>query len=209
MSRTARYDNTVFATQFPIVKRFVYHLIFYRVFSRAYTESQIQNEFWALTIDAHLLQATNLWCMVFGSDGCNATHWKHLAMSRSESLRQSFREGLVRQTGLSLPQWERYWKEMTDFRNGFAAHRELDFCDPVPNFNTALTVAHYYDEWVRRVISPDVLSEPLLSAFASGLIKATTPLAHRLLAATKADPVDAGDTTTAGQRTMDEPSPER
>jgi hypothetical protein len=52
------------------------------------------------------------------------------------------------------------------FRDKFVAHRELDFFEPVPNFDTALAVAYYYDKWVREIIAPATLAEPPLKLFA-------------------------------------------
>ena len=88
------YEPEVFRNQFPIVKWFVYHLIYYRALSTGYEEHGMQNEFWTLTIDAHLLRATIDWCMVFGSDKSNPTHWKRLYIAESDAPYQSFREGL-------------------------------------------------------------------------------------------------------------------
>ncbi len=137
-------------SQFPVVKRFVYHLVYYRTLSKAYSDSHLQNEFWTLTIDAHLLQAVIHWCMVFGSDGCNPTHWKKLSLNQSETLRQNFCDGLFGQTDLTQQTWESYWREIVDFRNNYAAHRALGFSSPVPHFDMALEVACYYDNWIRK-----------------------------------------------------------
>jgi hypothetical protein len=186
-----KYESEVFRNQFPIVKWFVYHLTYYRVLAKGYKDRQLQNEFWTLTIDAHLLRATIDWCMVFGSDNSNPTHWKRLSMSDSEVLNRSFREGLFKATGLDPNTWRQYWESMTDFRNRYAAHREFEFASPVPNFDTALAVAYYYDTWVRRVISPDTFAEPTLKSFALSLQKSVVPLVERLLEVT-GDPAAPG-----------------
>ncbi len=163
-------------SQFPVVKRFVYHLVYYRTLSEAYSDSHLQNEFWTLTIDAHLLQAAIHWCMVFGSDGCNPTHWKKLLPDQSETLRQNFCDGLFGQTDLTQQTWESYWRKIVDFRNDYAAHRALEFSRPVPHFDMALKVACYYDNWIRNVISPDIFDEPPLEAFALTLTQSVQPL---------------------------------
>lgn len=178
---TMNYEAEVFRNQFPLVKWFVYHLTYYRALSKGYTEHRQQNEFWTLTIDAHLLRATIDWCMVFGSDNSNPTHWKQLSITDSEQLCKSFREGLFKTTGLDRDSWRQYWESMTDFRNKYAAHRELAFKSPVPNFDMALSVAYYYDNWVRRVISPDTFAEPQLESFALSLQKSVVPLVEKLL----------------------------
>jgi hypothetical protein len=157
-----QYNDEVFMNQFPLVKRFVYHLIYYRVLGKAYNTHELKCEFWSHTIDAHLLQAVNHWCMVFGSDGCNPTHWKNLSKSNLDNLKRSFRDGLRDKMGLSDTEWNKYWKELTDFRNKYAAHRELTFSKPIPNFDMALKIAYYYDYWIREIISPDIFEEPFL-----------------------------------------------
>lgn len=179
------YRLDVFTQQFPIVKRFVYHLIYYRELWAAYHRLQFKSEFWTHTIDAHLLQAAIYWCMIFGSHGCNPIHWKHLSEKESEELQASFRKGLSSQTGLTKEQWQQYWNDITDFRNRYAAHRELDFAKPVPDFTTALEIAFYYDHWIREVISPDFFEEPMLEETAQALRKSVAPLINQLLEHTK------------------------
>lgn len=172
-------------SQFPIVKQFIYHITYYRALHRTYQESKLQNEFWTLTIDAHLLQATIQWCMVFDSDGCNPTHWKNLTQGQSNVLHKSFRDGLFQQTGLDEETWSQYWEEIVDFRNNYAAHRALEFSKPVPSFENALKVAYYYDNWIRKVIWPDTFDEPSLEVFASDLDILATPLVNRLIEVTR------------------------
>ncbi len=121
------FEHKVFANQFPIVQTFVYHLIYYRVLLKGYEERQLQDEFWTQTIDAHLLRAVINWCMVFGSDKSEPTHWKQLSITDSKALYKSFREGLFVATDLNQHTWQQYWKSVVDFRNKYAVHRELEF----------------------------------------------------------------------------------
>lgn len=180
------YDRDVFMNQFPLVKWFVYHLTYYRVLKAGYTERQLQSEFWTLTIDAHLFQATNYWCMVFGADGrTNPTHWKRLCVTKPDEFSRIFNEGLFQNTGLDQESWKQYWRSMKEFRDKYAAHRETDFNNPVPNFDTALAVAYYYDGWVRTIITPDAIPEPPLERFAEGLKASFVPTAHKLLGITE------------------------
>jgi hypothetical protein len=141
-----------------------------RVISTAYKERQMKNEFWTLTSDAHLLRATIDWCMVFGVNS-NSTHWKRLSSTNSLTRDQLFRYGLLMTLGISGDQWQKYWTYMKDFRDKYASHRELEFANPVPNFDIALKVAFYYDQWVRKLILPDTIEEPALESFASSLDK--------------------------------------
>jgi hypothetical protein len=172
----------VFSEQLPIVKQFIFHLIYHRAISTAYNERRMENEFWTLTSDAHLLRATIDWCMVFGVDS-NSTHWKQV-LTASPTDDQSFREDLLMTLGMSEDQWGRYWVDMKYFRDKFAAHRQLNFSRPVPDFDVALKVTFYYDQWVRRLIFPDTIDEPAMESFASSLNKTTIALVARLMDAT-------------------------
>lgn len=177
------YEPQVFSYQLPLVKWFIYHLTYHRVIAAAYKKRQMQNEFWTLTSDAHLLHATITWCMVFGSDA-NSTHWKRLLASNSHAHYQGFRDGLLNDLSISGDQWQRYWTDIKAFRDRFAAHRDPDFDSPVPNFDTALKVAFYYDQWVRKVISPDTVEEPALGSFARSLAETAVPFVEKLMEAT-------------------------
>lgn len=179
------YNEDVFMTQFPIAKSFVYHITYYRILYKAYHKNDPKCEFWTHTMDAHLLYAAILWCMIFGSDGCNTTHWKNLSSEQSDELKCSFRESLSKTIGIDWKRWQKYHKEMTDFRNKFAAHRELEYKKPIPKFDIALSVVYYYDHWIREVIAPDIMNEPLLEKSAKNL-RATVPLINALIKNTKA-----------------------
>jgi hypothetical protein len=179
------YNPDVFREQFPLIKQFVYHLIYYRELHAAYAQSHVQSELWTHTIDAHLLQATIYWCMVFGSHGCNPTHWKKLTQTQSDDLEASFRGGFTKFTGINTTEWEKYWKEIMNFRNNYAAHRALDYNSPIPYFDLALKIAYYYDEWVRQLIYPDNFEEPSLKETAEMVKSRIAPLIARLIAVTR------------------------
>lgn len=181
----ASYQHDVFVIQFPIVKQFIYHLTYYRALLTEYSARGVQDEFWSLTIDAHLLRATINWCMVFGSDNSNPIHWKKIFSAPSEKLYSRFRSGLYKEIGLDAQEWKAYWTAMIDFRNRYAAHRDGEYTNPVPHFDPALAAAFHYDQWVRTVIAPIPLDELPLKDFAESLRKAATPLAGKLLSVTR------------------------
>ena len=175
------YDFDIFSYQFPLAKQLVYHITYYHQLHSLYARMRLKSEFWTHTIDAHLLQATIVWCMLFGSHGSNPSHWKKLTQTDSNELQRSFREGLFRETSLDKTHWDSYWKNMVRFRNEFAAHRESPFQGVVPDFGIALEVAFFYDRWIREVISPVPLEEPSLHSSAKELKTRTQPLLDRLL----------------------------
>ncbi len=109
-----RFQHKVFATQFPIAKRFIYHLIYYRALLTGYQEHQLRDEFWTLTIDAHLLRALTNWCMVVGSES-EPTHWKRLSTTDTNALYNSFRRGLFEATDLTQDTWQKYWESWSIF----------------------------------------------------------------------------------------------
>ena len=161
------YSPDVFMAQYILVDEFVRHLVYYRQIHSKMAERQVQSAFWAACANSNLFQAAIKWSGVFGSHGCNETHWKNLAPGQGEVLQTEFREGLLKFLGVELGAWEAYWKQMLEFRNNFAAHRSLKPNMPVPSFDAALKVAFYYDEWVRRVIHPDTLEARRLSVIHS------------------------------------------
>ena len=175
------YTPEVFMVQFALVKRFVYHTIYYRELHRAYGSAELKSEFLTHTIDSHILQAVVYWCMVFGSDGCNSTHWKKLSPTESSDLQRSFRQRLLEKTDLSKDKWNHYWKNMTKFRNEYVAHRELKITCKVPCLTTALNVAYFYDGWIRDIIYPDTFDEPPLNESAVLLEKKVDPLIDKLV----------------------------
>ena len=179
------YNADIFCEQFPIVKQFLYHLTCHRELLRVYQDLDLKSEFWTHTIDAHLLQAAILWCMVFGPHGCNRTHWKKLCDHDSEALKDSFRRGLFKETKLTQGTWQTYWDNMNRFRGGYAAHGDLNYSEPVPDFNIAQEVAYFYDQWIREVIESHVFDEPPLKESVRRMQQEIRPLAMHYLAETK------------------------
>jgi len=90
-----KLNADIFARQFPLVKWFIYHLMYYRELHRQ-DHAKFKTPFWVFTIDGHLLQATNYWCMVFGGHN-NPTHWKHLAATKEgeDSIRRGFTKAVL------------------------------------------------------------------------------------------------------------------
>ncbi len=168
------YSKEVFREQLPLVDLFARHLLHYRVIKAHLDDRRPQSPFWSDTCDAHLLQATSYWCMVFGSRGQNPTHLRRLVADQADELQASFRTRVLASLGIGEAEWTSYWKEMTSFRNHYAAHREPGFKQPVPRFDRALEAAFCYEEWVREVIRPDVVEGPTLRHLAREWKKSVT-----------------------------------
>ncbi|MGB9429828.1 MAG: hypothetical protein WCC11_08135 [Gammaproteobacteria bacterium] len=157
------YEVKVFKNQYPNVHRFALHLTCSRVLRRqCQTYGLDHDPFWVMTIDAHVLRAAIRWCNVFGADDTSDIHWKKLSALDRTSLENTFRNGVLKATNLDWAAWQTYWQEFTDFRNKYAAHADLEFKGKVPNFDIALNVAYFYDQWVRdEVVEPHSMDSNL------------------------------------------------
>ena len=102
------------------------------------------------------------WCKVFGSDGCNITHWKNTPKIDIERAHTSFKSSVMSRVGFSSAEWSDYHNAMLKFRNKYVAHHD-NYSKPVPDFDIARDVAFAYDVWVRVLIRPDFYDGPLLS----------------------------------------------
>lgn len=146
--------------QYAVLADFVHHLVYYRVLSRFYNESQIRSVYWTKTIDAHLLTAIIDWCMVFGTDS-NEIHWKKVVID--EQYQCNFRRHIRKLANLTKKQMDEFWFSMTNFRNKYAAHRTAATHYPaVPYMDTALIIATNYDDWFRLKVDAS-FAEPSLN----------------------------------------------
>jgi hypothetical protein len=156
------YRKEVFVEQLPLVDCFARHLVHYRAVKSHLDDYRPRSPFWSDTCNAHLLQASIYWCMVFGSHGPNPTHLRHLAVNEADELQKSFRVHVLTALRIDEAEWKSYWVDMRSFRDKYAAHREPGFNQPVPLFDRALEAAFCYEEWVREIIRPDVVDGPPL-----------------------------------------------
>jgi hypothetical protein len=179
------YNPAIFIEQYPLVRQFIKSITLFREIKAATEKADLESEFWIQTINAHLLQATNYWCMVFGSDDRNKTHWKNLSGVDIDNLQESFRSGVVDELKIRFDDWAKYQKEIVQFRNRYSAHRELSYSKPVPNFDIAIEVAFFYDKWVRKVISPDHLDILYLKQYSENYRRQNSSLIEFLLTKTK------------------------
>jgi len=159
------YNSEIFENQIPILKRFVYHLIYHRGLNSFYKRLNIRSEFWVHTIEAHRRDACIHWCMVFGSDKSNQTHWKNLFDSETKEAKEGFRRVLFDKIGFDKQTWNEYWNKMKDFRDKYVAHREVNFKESVPNFDKALEVTFVFDDWVRDFIYSINLRDNTITSF--------------------------------------------
>jgi hypothetical protein len=182
------YRKEVFVEQLPLVDCFARHLVHYRVVKSHLDSYRPQSPFWSDTCNAHLLQASIYWGLVFGSHGPNPTHLRHLVSNQADELQKSFRARVLAVLGFDETEWRSYWEDMRSFRDQYAAHRELSFTQPVPRFDRALEAAICYEEWVREMIRPDVVAGPTLGQLVHEWEKSVTDEVVAALAALTAEP---------------------
>ena len=153
-----RIDEEFWAErQYEVLVSFIHHLAYYWTLSRAYEDLQLKSEFWKWTIDAHILRAIIDWCMIFGTDS-NELHWKRVAAD--DHAQSVFRSHLLNALGLTHDQWSHFRSNMMEFRNKYAAHRNMPY-PPTPTMDTALRVVTTYDEWFRHSVNA-IFDEPSL-----------------------------------------------
>jgi len=83
------------------------------------------------------------WCILFGSDDPHHQHlhWKNIF---DEDL---FRAGLMEVLDMSIEDWATYRRNLVNYRNELAAHRDLNPATRnYPNFDTAIRAAAFYHE---------------------------------------------------------------
>lgn len=152
------YNIDCFGEIFPLLKDFLYHLASYRMIFSVLDKLPDECEFWTYTCNAHLERAVLVWCMVFGTDS-NETHWKNIFKGYNEDANESFMKYLQDNSNITKNDFRKYWKSMKDFRNDYVAHK-AGYDKPVPVFNDACTVVFCFDDWIRKMISPDIIDMP-------------------------------------------------
>ncbi|WP_319549364.1 hypothetical protein [Desulfogranum marinum] len=138
--------------QYDILDSFIYNIAYWKCSREAYCKLHgIRSELWLRTIDNYLLRGITDWCMIFGVDS-NEIHWKRVvpdAIGQKE-----FRGKLLSALRLDRTAWDKYWSQMTTFRNDYTAHRQIKPAHPtVPYMEHALQAAILYDEWIREKLN--------------------------------------------------------
>ncbi|ULO04755.1 hypothetical protein H1230_16455 [Paenibacillus sp. 19GGS1-52] len=147
----SNYNEKVFNEQIHILRDFLFHYSGFRLLHQEF-DNLIKfgsQDFWIYTINAHYLQAINLWCMVFGTN-TNETHWKKLG------LIGDFKSIILSSLELDDDTYTTYWESVKNWRNKYSAHRIPDFSEPTPDLKLARTVALLYEDWVSTNIDDSI-----------------------------------------------------
>ncbi len=125
-----------------------------------------------------MIKAIIDWCMVFGADS-NELHWKKVVLD--DYYRNEFLDYLNSIAGIDKTQFNRYWEEITDFRNKYATHRNFSGAyPPVPFMDKAYCVAICYDDWLRTKIV-DIIYEPSLRERYERLLRTSENIFKKLI----------------------------
>jgi len=157
-----KYSIEVFKRQYIVLIDFIYHYISYKELFNNIDVLQGSNEFWKNSTNAHIKVSIASWCMIFGSEGMNPTHWKKMIIEDKSNTYKEFRNLILKECNFIDNEWDIYWKQVVDYRNLFIVHRDLVFNEPTPNFDISFKIAITYDLWIREKIYPDYLDFPTL-----------------------------------------------
>ena len=130
---TEKYSlyKEVVEAQMTLLCNFVHSLAFYRTIRQDYDRIEDNKKFWTHFMNSCYLRAITDWCIVFGANN-NEAHWKKTAKNKNEEFKSEIRPMIYSAAEISQNKWKEYHKEVVDFRNRYAAHRNIDYKDNVP-----------------------------------------------------------------------------
>ncbi|NMP37329.1 MAG: hypothetical protein GX051_04285 [Clostridiales bacterium] len=152
------YNIEILIDILPLIKDFLYHLASYRLINAYLDSLPGEREFWVYTCNAHLETATLAWCMVFGSDS-NETHWKKIFKGYNENAKKLFLTYLQAESSIAEDDFQKYWDDITTFRNNFIAHK-ASYKEPVPNFDSACTIVFCFSSWFHQQFENNCINFP-------------------------------------------------
>ncbi|MEH7521553.1 hypothetical protein [Priestia megaterium] len=138
-------DLNLLIIQYAMSEEFIGHYFSYKELIA--NSEKLNGDLWTYTKNAHILQCFILWCNVFGSDSeNNQTHWKHLIVNHSYG---GFKARLLKEINMTDEEWHSNWKNIKEFRDSYAAHRDKEFNKVVPYLDNAYKAFLIYDEWIQ------------------------------------------------------------
>jgi len=139
--------------QLDLLRKFTRSLAYYRAIHQDIQILEHNKVFWKHTMNSHYLRALTDWCIVFGADS-NESHWKNLSQDEINKLKLEVRPLILTAAKFTKSDWKKYHTEVTDFRNGYASHRNIDFSSNVPSLDKAYEIAKSYFEWLKELLRP-------------------------------------------------------
>ena len=121
-------------------------------------KDEFSQKYWIFVFNNSFDMSILEWCKVFGTDS-EPTHWKKLV---EEHDHDNFREGLLKHINLTDPEWDRYWREVKDYRNNLITHFRKDpKIIRYPSLDNIINSTFYYYEWlVKKLEEYGIKQEP-------------------------------------------------
>ncbi len=175
------FNKKVIETQIPLLVKFAQSLASYRAISQDFKRIKQNQSFWIQTADANFLRTATIWCMIFGADD-NETHWKKALnnINAIDKFKREIRTLVCTASKLTDAEWKKYHKEMCDFRNTFASHRNLSLQCNNPDFTAAYNIADAYFEWLKQQLPGSNQPQSLKVVFATNQIEVLSVLKNDL-----------------------------
>ncbi len=135
MIRSSRAQNeeetvSLLSVQFSIVHEAIRSLVYFRELQKVVNKDE---KFWVVTKNAHLQSFVTSWSKCFGSPR-ESTHWKKSILVNSE-----FKRKLRLHVGLNARGFEKYAKELLNFRNRVLSHTDASLSSlHIPSMDVAL-----------------------------------------------------------------------
>lgn len=144
--------------------------------------------FWRVLHGNLLDTAVIEWCKLFGSDDeeHQKTHWKNVI---ADADKDAFREELYRTMGIDRAAYQAYWRDIKNYRDQHAAHRDFRKADVAnyPKLDLALESCRvYYRHVIAKLREKGVDRYPDdLGQYGEAFAAQAKEIAQRALAATK------------------------
>ncbi|MBF0645039.1 hypothetical protein [Desulfuromonas acetoxidans] len=139
--------------QIDVLYAFTRSLAYYRSIHQDLEKLEENYDFFCHTMNAHILKAITLWCMVFGPDK-NEIQWKKTCLTGKDKFEKEIRNLICESTNFRSEEWAEYHEEMRLFRNKYVAHRDPKFRAPVPHLENAFKIATAFFEWIKKQLWP-------------------------------------------------------
>ncbi|MBV1916230.1 MAG: hypothetical protein KUG72_12640 [Pseudomonadales bacterium] len=148
-----KLKKEILEIQLDLLWKFTRSLAYYRAIQQEQKRIERNKVFWTHTMNAHYLRAIIDWCIVFGADQ-NEAHWKKLSTNEIDELKLEVRPLILKAGSFTESEFKAYHSEITDFRNGYASHRNVGFNSNVPSLDKAYEIAKEYFEWLKILLRP-------------------------------------------------------
>lgn len=136
--------------QINLLLDFTQSFAYYRAINQDLPRVQRNIPFWIYSMNTHYFRAITDWCIVFGSDNNNKSHWKNVSEDEKRKIKLVIRPLVLAAANFTQSEWDFYRTELVAFRNNYAAHRNVNPKeDRVPNLDNAFEIAKSYSNWLK------------------------------------------------------------